>query len=189
MGPDVGSAQTSGDEQGVLTSAGDPLIWGRPTLGTTFDPRHNSLNFLRLIFATLVIVDHADSIGFLRHFPFVGNTTLGTISVYCFFGISGFLIAASATRHRVDRYFWQRFLRIFPAFWVCLAVTAFIFGPLFWIRTSGPLHHPAALGGYFNTPTGPFHYLYHDALLRMNQNFISGTPKFFYWNASLWTLF
>jgi len=185
MGPDVGSAQN-----GTYADPGGPTVWGRPVFGSVFDPRHNSLNFLRLFFATLVIVDHADSVGYLKVFPLIGNVALGTVAVFCFFGISGFLIAGSAARNRIDHFLWQRILRIFPAFWVCLIVTAFVFGPIFWLHTSAELHRHGGLSTYFNTPTGPLRYLYHDALLRMNQNSISGTPvEFGVWNASLWTLF
>ncbi len=190
MGPDEGGRQTDSGQTGGQADRGAAVVWGRPSFGSVFDPRHNSLNFLRLLLATLVIVDHADSVGYLRVFPLIGNAALGTVAVFGFFGISGFLIAGSASRNRIDHYFWQRFLRIFPAFWVCLIVTAFVFGPMFWLHTSAALHRHGGLAAYVNTPTGPFHYLYHDALLRMNQNSISGTPvEFGVWNASLWTLF
>ncbi len=78
-------------------------------------------------------------------------------------------------------------MRIFPAFWVCLIVTAFVIGAIGW------LIHPAVphcgLSCYFNAPqNSPFRYVYRDFLLRINQTVIAGSPPS-NWNASIWTLF
>lgn len=44
-----------------------------------------------------------------------------------FFSISGFLIAMSFDRNNsIRKYFWNRFLRIYPALWVCFFVTLLI---------------------------------------------------------------
>jgi peptidoglycan/LPS O-acetylase OafA/YrhL len=115
------------------------------------------------------------------------NSSLGQIAVFGFFGISGFLIARSADHNRFGRYLWQRVLRIFPAYWACLLVTAFVFGVIAWGYTQ---RH--GLSYYFNSSTGPFQYVYHDALLRPNQPGIAGTPVRVplpgIWNISFWTL-
>ena len=106
-------------------------IVGRKAIGVALDPKRNSLNFLRLVLAFSVVYAHASELGwFGLHDVVVNDTGLGTIAVYGFFGISGYLIAGSASRNSVGRYLWQRFLRIFPAFWVCLVVTAFVFGAI-----------------------------------------------------------
>ena len=63
-------------------------------------------------------------------------TTLGTVPVFGFSGISRFLVAGSAARNNVGRYLWRRSLRIFPAFWICLFVTAFLFGTIVSFRNS-----------------------------------------------------
>ncbi len=94
----------------------------------SFDPRRNSLNFLRVALAVAVVFSHALTLGGFGSEVIGDKTTLGTAAVYGFFGISGFLIAGSATRNHVGRYLWQRCLRILPAFWVCLIVTAGVFG-------------------------------------------------------------
>jgi hypothetical protein len=65
---------------------------GRPTIAESFAPKHNSLNFLRLILATCVILSH--SVAFLGGTEiFSTKSNLGTVAVYGFFGISGYLIA------------------------------------------------------------------------------------------------
>lgn len=79
-----------------------------------------------------------------------GQTTTGTVAVFVFFALSGYLITRSFERAASP---WQfvraRVLRIMPALIAVLAVTAFVVGP--WI-TSLPLH------AYFASP-GPYRYL------------------------------
>jgi peptidoglycan/LPS O-acetylase OafA/YrhL len=162
----------------------------RQTLGSSFNPVRNSLNFLRLVLAAMVVVSHAIGLGGFHIRNDVNQTSFGQIAVIGFFGISGFLIAGSAARNHAGRYLWQRFLRIFPAFWVCLIVTAFVFGVVAWIS-----QHPAhcGLSCYFAAKDSPYSYVYRDFLLRMNQNGIAGTPQAGVaagvWNGSTWTLF
>ena len=159
-------------------------------LGERFSTQHNSLNFLRLCLALMVVFSHAVPAGAFGNEEILNGTGFGTVAVYGFFGISGYLIAGSAVRNGAGRYLWQRFLRIFPGFWVCLIVTAFVFGVVGWL--SSPLHH-CGLSCYFNARSGPFDYVYRDWFLKYNQNAISGTPigvpLSLTWNSSLWTLF
>jgi hypothetical protein len=54
----------------------------------------NSLNFLRLVLASMVIVSHCSGIGGFGPQQILGNQTLGSLAVDGFFGISGFLIWA-----------------------------------------------------------------------------------------------
>jgi peptidoglycan/LPS O-acetylase OafA/YrhL len=148
------------------------------------------LNFLRLVLALIVVVSHAAAIGGYMIPTEINGTDIAQIAVYGFFGISGYLIAGSASRNHAGRYLWQRFLRIFPAFWVCLIVTAFFFGVVAW------LYHPAVprcgLTCYFDARlNSPYEYVYRNLLLQVNQNSIAGTPTrtFGVWNGSLWTLY
>ncbi len=164
---------------------------GRPTIGDSLSSRHNSLNFLRLVLAVSVIAAHAVDLGnFYGNWSFSNETTLGTVAVYGFFGISGYLIAGSVLAHSAGRYLWQRFLRIFPAFWVCLIVTAFGFGLVGWLSSSHPCAH---LSCYLQAKDSPFGYVYHGFFLRVNQASIAGTPTGsavpLAWNGSVWTLF
>jgi peptidoglycan/LPS O-acetylase OafA/YrhL len=169
----------------------------RTTLAASFDGRRNSLNFLRLVLALTVVCSHALTLGGTgRHASITAedvlNTTPGTVAVYGFFGISGFLIARSATRNHLGRFLWQRFLRIFPGYWVCLIVTAFVIGVIAWYHPGQAYRPRCGLSCYLDSSTGPFQYLYHNALLRVNQASIAHTPRkvalVHNWNVSLWTL-
>jgi peptidoglycan/LPS O-acetylase OafA/YrhL len=156
------------------------------SIGEALDPKRNSLNFLRLVLAFCVVYSHASELGWFGFRDVsVNGTTLGTIAVYGFFGISGYLIAGSASRNGVGRYLWQRFLRIFPAFWVCLVVTAFAFGAI--ALAKNPLPHCGYLC-YLKLRPGPFSYIYSNGLLKLNQLNVAN-PKLFLANGSLWTLF
>ena len=172
-------------------SATMPVSEGRrPTLNDTFSPHHNSLNFLRLVLALTVMISHGVLLGGYRDEQ-IQNTTLSTIALYGFFGISGFLIAGSAGRNSLGRYLWQRFLRIFPGFWVCLVLTAFLFAGLAWVFGNQGVPH-CGYGCFVGHQEGPFQYTYRNALLWINQSLIAGTPRnipFAYtWNGPLWSL-
>ncbi len=163
------------------------------TIGDGFSGRHNSLNFIRLVLALAVVYDHSIGLGGFGFVWTLNDNSIGTLAVYAFFGISGFLIAGSAARNGSWRYLWQRFLRIFPGFWVCLILTALVFGVLNVL--SDPLPH-CGLSCYFNGSNGPFSYLYRNWLLpstALHQNKITGTPYHvpfpLAWNGSIWTLF
>ena len=159
---------------------------GRVSLGQTFDPRHNALNLLRLIFALLVIFSHSFVLGGFRAENLWGHASLGDIAVDGFFALSGFLIAASAVRNKVARYLWQRSLRIFPAFWVCLVITAAVAGPIGWLAEGN------SLSSYWTAVVGPRHYIAANWLLKMHTYSIAGTPANvpypLAWDGSLWTL-
>ena len=171
---------------------------GSASLADAFDPRANSLGFLRILFATLVLVDHAFPIGGFHHEsdPMWGWTdgqeSFGGLAVAGFFVVSGFLVTRSfeASRNALS-YAWKRFLRIFPGFWACLLVTVLLFGPIAYQFQNGGLH------GYWSGPESPIGYLRSNALLVMNQYNIdgllrgtpymhSGYPPAF--DGSLWTL-
>jgi peptidoglycan/LPS O-acetylase OafA/YrhL len=164
---------------------GLPKVAGRGTIASSFDPRRNSLNALRLVLATMVIVTHSFMFGGFG----LGNFRQASLAGYAvdgFFGISGFLLVDSAMKHGVIRFLWMRCLRIFPAFWVCLVVVAFGFGVVGWLHT-----HPA-LHGYFTAPLGPFRYLPANWFLHLGQLQISGTPAHvpfpLVWDGAPWTL-
>ncbi|MEY2574326.1 MAG: hypothetical protein QOJ87_2539 [Verrucomicrobiota bacterium] len=109
----------------------------RQSFADAFDPRRNAFNFLRLILAVLVIVGHCFPVGgFGEEWPVPaltsGRYSLGTLSVGMFFVLSGFLITRSVSGQlSVGRFIWHRFVRLFPGYWICLVVTAFIFAPIF----------------------------------------------------------
>ena len=107
------------------------------TFAGAFDPRRNAFNLLRLLLAVLVVVGHCFPLGgFGAEQPVPaltgGRHSLGSLAVGLFFLLSGFLISRSASgRLSVGRFLWHRFLRIFPGYWTCLLVSAFVFAPVF----------------------------------------------------------
>lgn len=162
-----------------------------PSLLNSFNPKHNSFGFLRFTLAALVLVSHGLPLGgFPDDDPFIlythHGTTLGTLSVAGFFALSGFLITRSyLSTDNLWRYMWHRFLRILPAFWVCLVVTAFGFGPLLSLIERG------TLDGYFSaSPDSPIRYITVNFFLLMRQWSIAGLPQMGYhiFNGSLWSL-
>ncbi len=160
------------------------IVRGR-AIGDALDPNRNSLNFLRLVLAFSVVYSHVCDLAYFGlHNLDINGTELGAIAVYGFFGISGYLIAGSAQRNGVGRYLWQRFLRIFPAFWVCLIVTAFALGAV--ALAIDPVPH-CGFVCYLKLHPGPFSFVYSNALLKMDQ--LRSRPALNLANGSLWTLF
>ncbi len=108
-----------------------PLSVARPqSLVEAFDPRANSLAVLRLALAGVVAVTHALANGY-DHQPVLGRTEVSALAVDAFFVLSGFLVTRSQVRLRsTSRFLWHRLLRLMPAFWVCLVVTAVVVAPL-----------------------------------------------------------
>ena len=158
---------------------------GGSFLSTAFDPKLNALNAIRLLLAVSVIVWHSVPLtGTARPAPAVAQL-LGDGGVDGFFAISGFLILSSWMRRpRWWPYLKARFLRILPAFWMCLIVTATIIAPL-GISLAGQ----DLPDGY---PVDAALYAGKNAFLKINEYGISGTPTGVpypgVWNGSLWTL-
>ncbi len=167
------------------------------TLAEAFDARHNAIGFLRWLLAFAVIFSHAGPLA-----DFYGGHDLGTqwsseqsfggVAVAGFFGISGFLITRSRMgRSTIFRYFWRRCLRIMPAFWMALTLTAFVIAPLAWRKERG------TFDGYWDAPAeSPLTYFANNMLLRLQQRNIAemgasiplGEKGGFDWNGSAWTL-
>jgi peptidoglycan/LPS O-acetylase OafA/YrhL len=153
-------------------------------------PEGNSIGFLRFALASLVIVHHAYVLNG-RNPPLLaatgGQVDLGIIAVTGFFVLSGFLITRSAERTHPLRYVWHRMLRILPAFWVCLIVCAFVFGPIFWAGDHG------RLDGYLSiAERPPAGYVIDNAALYIHQTTIDTVldtnPYPHTIDGSLWTL-
>lgn len=168
------------------------------TLDKAFNPRHNSIGFLRWFLAFAVIFSHAGPLGGFYNSRNLGNQwtdqqSFGGVAVEGFFFLSGFLITKSRMgRSTIFRYFWRRVLRIFPAFWAALLLTALVLAPIAWWGTRG------TLSGYFSaTNESPWTYLLDNMWLKLNQLNIAGmgegTPLAACctadWNGSAWTLY
>lgn len=162
--------------------------------------KNNAIGVMRFGLALAVILQHGAPPGYTLD-PFAGlgwnlipnfALSIGDLAVLSFFFLSGLLIAHSWSRASSGlRFMWQRFLRIFPAFWTCLLLSAFALGPAIYWFDHGEL------AGYFQfresnrfaTPLGYFRY---NGLLQINQYRIRhifvdnpGTDEI---NISLWTL-
>lgn len=97
--------------------------------------RQNNFDLIRLLAAAQVVVAHAiGHTDLVNRIPAWGKQLFDALmmlpGVPVFFVISGFLITRSFERNPSDLagYFWRRALRIFPAMWVCLAVTLGVLG-------------------------------------------------------------
>ena len=164
-----------------------------PRLGDGLSGHNNSLNLLRLLLAAICIASHGIKLGGFGNEPFIHHTTPGTVALYGFFALSGYLIAQSALTSGFWRYAWKRSLRIFPGAWVCLLMTAFFFGVVGWF--SGD-HGPCAFSCYWHSTDNPVAFVYRNLPVPnaySAQLSISGTPVNVpepgVWNGQMWTLF
>ncbi len=107
-----------------------------PRLAHMLAPDQNSFGVIRLAMAIAVLVSHSYwfTTGSKVADPLVRFTghSIGEHAVQVFFFLSGILVTQSLMKSRsVLNYGLARALRIFPALIVCVALTAFVLGPLF----------------------------------------------------------
>ena len=103
----------------------------------TKDRTDNDFHFIRLIASVMVIFSHSfylfksgekDMIDYYTN----GNFTFGSLGVYIFLIVSGYLISHSLLHSKSTfDFFKKRFLRIFPALWIMILVSVFVIGPVF----------------------------------------------------------
>ena len=167
-------------------------LTSQPSAAVTATGRHNSIGAVRLALAGLVVYTHAFYLGGFGAEWLIRwsheTITAGHFAVQSFFALSGWLVAASWCRQpALGRFLWHRFLRIAPALWVCLAVTAFVFTPLVWLTASGPR------APFFSLEPSAWGYVWNNLVLPRSQiavgPFPSGGAWNGDWNGSLWTLF
>ena len=96
----------------------------------------NRFDLLRLAAALAVLLAHGDFLYRLHlPVPFVGHS-LGSLAVYVFFFISGYLVCQSWTRQPAWGAFWvKRLARVFPGLVVAVAFSVFVLG---WAVTTLP---------------------------------------------------
>ena len=120
-------------------------------LASLLDKKNNNFNLLRFIAASSVILSHGwlATGGETTAEPLYGPTpfTLGQHAVLVFFALSGFLVSASLDRSTTGRDFLRaRMLRVYPGLVVCLAIVAFVVGPV--VTTLSPAAYFADPGTY-----------------------------------------
>ena len=112
----------------------EPLGWS-----DEHDPRRNNLDLLRFLFAVAVVFSHSYSMALPQPLwgrePLLGLTgrqvSIGTLCVYGFFAISGFLIARSWARSRsFGDFLSKRALRLYPGFAAMTLFCVFVAVPL-----------------------------------------------------------
>ena len=154
------AGETSAELIPVAHTASDEKVEAKKlSIGEALAGNANSLGLLRLLLASLVIFDHSFPLGGNGHEPFWsatrGQTSLGGFAVAGFFAISGYLIAKSGMSGDVVQFMWRRTLRIFPAYWLVLLVTAFLVGPVLWVLDGHAFANYFTWGG-----NGPFTYFF-----------------------------
>jgi len=156
----------------------------------------NSFGVIRLVLASSVIFSHAFPLGGWGEDPLLRwsnrQENFGGMAVLGFFAISGYLITKSGMRADALQFIWRRMLRILPAFYTVLLVTAFVVGPIAWVVSGHTLGSYLSLAG-----NGPVHYLVANADLAIRQwgiydIFAATTPYGLVagpvFNGALWTL-
>lgn len=94
--------------------------------------RSNNFDFLRLIFASFVVITHSYPLSGVPEADFLSQITRGQMSfsyigVKGFFIISGYLIFKSLLRSKsLPDFYWKRVLRLFPALLVVLLLTVIL---------------------------------------------------------------
>lgn len=149
--------------------------------------RNNSLNLLRLIFATTVILWHSIIfVGFEQTLPDFINFIL-CLAVPSFFVVSGYLITASAIKNPLKIYFKKRIARIYPGYFSSLVIVPLVFAPIaYMINFNG-----FDLSGYLSLNPSPLNYILSGLFLMLEQATIGDlliNLRFVCWNTSVWTL-
>jgi len=94
--------------------------------------KNNNFDFLRLLFASFVIITHSYPLSGIREYDWLSQTTNNQLSfsyigVKGFFIISGYLIFQSLNRsNNLIDYYWKRSLRLFPGLIVLLVLTVLL---------------------------------------------------------------
>jgi peptidoglycan/LPS O-acetylase OafA/YrhL len=154
---------------------------------------NNGYDLLRLVMAAMVVYTHSYKVGGYGKEPLFHlskeQLALGSLALVGFFALSGFLVSASAERSQsIFSYLSKRVRRIFPGFWACLVVTAFVITPAIWLVKGRliedfPWTGPQSAGAYVTA----------NFFLNINQRVIGDVlagfaqPKSI--NGSLWTLY
>lgn len=154
----------------------------RRDIQAVLDPRCNGLNLLRLLMAAGVIWYHSYRLTGQPIEPAPLDQALTNVWVDGFFVLSGYLIVGSWMRRpNLTTYARHRLLRLYPAFFVCLFVTAFVAAPLGAVMLGEQVRLPEQVS-YVGQNLGMFMRTYAVG------DTLASVPYPGVWNGSLWTL-
>ncbi|MEP9379043.1 acyltransferase [Aquabacter sp. CN5-332] len=100
-----------------------------------FDPRSNNFDLIRLIAALIVTFAHTYALNAKKSDPLSTLLTYefsGTLAVWAFLVISGFLLGRSIEYQSTTKFVFSRFLRIYPAFFLTILLECLVIVPLFY---------------------------------------------------------
>jgi len=150
--------------------------------------RNNSLNLIRLILASFVLICHSNFfLGVEDKVNPIINYIL-YLAVPSFFVISGYLITASALKNDIITFLKKRFGRIYPAyFFSCISIVVLFAPILFCLNNNGNFD----LIAYMTQSPSPISFLINSLPFSADSFTIGQTlinlPNN-HWNGSAWTL-
>ncbi|MFT3973565.1 MAG: acyltransferase [Amaricoccus sp.] len=159
-----------------MTVAATPTIGARLAARGGFGP---GFDWIRIVLAVSVAATHINSIvpRDAGHFALPPAYHFGIL--YAFFGLSGFLVTASAERLGLANFMLNRSLRIFPALMVDIALSAMLLGAIF---TTLPL------GAYYAHPMTHRYLLNMVGAVQLHLPGVFETSTVPAVNYSLWTV-
>ena len=143
--------------------------------------RNNSLNLIRLILASFVLILHSY---FFMELPTNEYSYILRLAVPCFFVISGYLIIASAMKNNIKTYFKKRFARIYPAFLFSIILTIILFAPITFSLNLGHFD----IVSYINNSNIIKYFIYSLPFGFQNLGTTLNNTPAPTWNGSAWTL-
>jgi len=112
----------------------------------------------RMLLAWLVLTSHAN-----RYLPdWVGSLALGNVGVFCFFVLSGFVIAEALDRFYPGvphRFLANRLLRIYPTYWAVCAIAVAVYAAVDHPELRFDAGSLAANLSILYTPSGTFFWI------------------------------
>lgn len=96
------------------------------------EKRKNSFLALRILLSLSVVVSHVSGSAYRWRELSIGEFSIGTLAVFGFFAISGYLVTPGILRFGIRRYSINRVVRIYPAYLFSVVITVLVFFPI-WI--------------------------------------------------------